>query len=253
MACDRSQTVVHAYLDGELDAVGAAEFERHLEHCRECVDALETHEALTAALKRAELYQKGSPALRQKIQASLRPQAENVVSFTPSRVPYRWLAAAAVLLLLAYAGWRILPSLRGADDQTVIAAEMVDAHLRSLQPGHLTDVLSTDQHTVKPWFNGKLDFSPPVQDFSTDGFPLVGGRLDVVHGRAVTALVYGRRKHLISVFIWPLPVNEKDKSLHSGAQQGYHWLAWASNGMELCAVSDVSPSDLDQLHNLFTK
>jgi anti-sigma factor RsiW len=133
----------------------------------------------------------------------------------------------------------------------VLAAEIVDAHLRSLQPGHLTDVVSTDQHTVKPWFDGKLDFSPPVQDFTDQGFPLQGGRVDVVHGRSVAALVYARRKHSVNVFVWP--TDEKDDTPRFGSQQGYQWIDWRKGGMEFCAVSDAAPSALEQLQRLFTE
>jgi mycothiol system anti-sigma-R factor len=267
MACEQAHTVVHAYLDGELDAVRAAEFERHLEECSECVTALETQESLIAALHNSQLREKAPAALREKVFAATHstssatpsPAASSnvhtiapAVAHQPRRsTSWSWLAAAAAILLLLLAGWRLLPALRGENYQTVVAAEIVDAHLRSLQPGHLTDVLSTDQHTVKPWFDGKLDFAPPVQDFANDGFPLQGGRLDVAHGRTIAALVYGRRKHLVSVFIWP--ATEQDQSLQSGSQQGYNWLAWTANHMQFCAVSDVSPADLDQLQNLFKK
>jgi mycothiol system anti-sigma-R factor len=249
VACELARSVIHAYLDGELDAVRAAEFERHLEQCSECVTALDTQESLSSALQRAQVYEKAPDALRKKVIADIHP-AKTVV-IRPRRLAWQWLAAAAAILLLAYAGWRVLPGLRGDNYEAVMAAQIVDAHLRSLQPGHLTDVLSTDQHTVKPWFDGKLDFSPPVQDFASVGFPLQGGRLDVVHGRTITALVYGRRKHLISIFIWPM--RDQDSALRSGSQQGYHWIAWHNAGMEFCAVSDVSQTDLDQLQRLFTQ
>jgi len=121
--------------------------------------------------------------------------------------------------------------------------------VRSLQPGHLTDVLSTDQHTVKPWFDGKLDFIPPVSDFSEQGFPLVGGRLDLIDGHDAAALVYSRRKHLINVFVWPY--GGKESSLvNSGSRQGYNWLRWQSNEMEFCLVSDASLDDLRELQRM---
>jgi mycothiol system anti-sigma-R factor len=249
MACELASTVIHAYLDGELDAVRAAEFERHLEQCPECVTVLDAQESLGSALQRAQLYEKAPAALRQKIAAEIHPAKP--VAIRPRAIAWQWLAAAAALILLAYVGWRVIPDLRGDKYETVMASQIVDAHLRSLQPGHLTDVLSTDQHTVKPWFDGKIDFSPPVQDFANVGFPLQGGRLDIVHGRVTAALVYGRRKHLVSVFIWPM--RESDAALRSGSQQGYHWLAWHAAGMEFCAVSDVSSADLDQLQRLFTQ
>src|SRR5205807_3669007 len=122
-------------------------------------------------------------------------------SVTPIRNPgpWRWLAMAATLLLAVSLGWRLLPALRGNGAESQLASAVVDAHLRSLQPGHLEDVQSTDQHTVKPWFDGKLDFAPPVHDFTNEGFPLQGGRLDVVRGYIVAVLVYARRKHPFNV------------------------------------------------------
>jgi len=248
MICDRAGAVVHGYFDNELDAAGAAEFELHLEQCPECVDALEDLESLHASIGLAQLYERAPATLRKKILASLGP-ARPVAVF-PSRTVWRWLAVAAAILLATYASWRVTSLGHSGSYDTVLAAEIVDAHLRSLQPGHLTDVVSTDQHTVKPWFDGKLDFSPPVQDFGDQGFPLQGGRIDVVHGRSVAALVYARRKHFVNVFIWP--TDEKDRAPSSGSQQGYQWLEWRKGGLEFCAVSDAAPSALEQLHSLLT-
>lgn len=252
MSCELPRTMIHGYLDGELDAVRAAEFERHLEQCPECVTALESQESLRSSLQRAELYEKAPAELRQKVLSSLRPAAGPIPFVAPRRraAVAQWLAIAAVLLLLLYSGWRLFPGLGQKNDQTALAAQIVDAHLRSLEPGHLTDVISTDQHTVKPWFDGKLDFAPPVQDFAADGFPLTGGRLDVVGGRTVAALVYGRRKHFVNVFIWPS--NNPDAPPSSGAQQGYHWITWQKNGMAYWAVSDTAAADLDELQRLLS-
>jgi anti-sigma factor RsiW len=239
MICDRAGAVVHGYFDNELDAAGAAEFELHLERCSECVFALEDLESLHSSIAVAQLYERAPATLRKTILASL--DRELPVAAFPSRAVWRWLAVAAAILLATYASWRY---------DAVLAAEIVDAHLRSLQPGHLTDVISTDQHTVKPWFDGKLDFSPPVQDFADQGFPLQGGRIDVVHGQAVAALVYVRRKHFVNVFVWP--TDEKDRAPSSGSQQGYQWLEWRKGGMQFCVVSDAAPSALQQLQSLLT-
>lgn len=249
MSCDRADAFLHGYFDNELDALGAAEFEDHLDQCSGCADALEALNSLRSSMNLANLYQKAPDSLRKQVLVGLR--SARPVSTVAARRLWRGLALAAALVLFAYTGWQLASVHRGDNEDTVLAAEVVDAHLRSLQPGHLTDVVSSDQHTVKPWFDGKLDFSPPVRDFSDQGFPLQGGRLDVVHGRAIAALVYGRRKHLVSIFIWP--TTEQDASLREGSRQGYQWIHWRKGGMEFCAVSDAAPSDLEQLQRLFTE
>jgi anti-sigma factor RsiW len=252
VSCELTQGALHGYLDGELDAARAADFERHLLSCPECVAALETQEAMRASIQRAGLYERAPAALRGKLNAQLAPSASTpIVANTGFRpVSWRWLAVAATLLLAAALAWKFFPVLSGDSSRAAYAAAIVDAHLRSLQPGHLEDVVSTDQHTVKPWFDGKIDFAPPVRDFASDGFPLQGGRLDVVRGRTVAVLVYGRRRHVVNVFIWP--TKGSDSRAQAGSQLGYHWVDWRKDGMELCAVSDVNPSDLETLRQLLT-
>jgi mycothiol system anti-sigma-R factor len=247
VSCEHASAVLHGYLDGELDAARASEFERHLESCPECLAALEAQETLRTTLQRAQLHETAPVALRRKIRASL-PAASRFNSEL-LHWPVRWLAVAAAILLLAFVGWRVFPGLNNQGEYQ--AAELVDAHLRSLQAGHLTDVTSTDQHTVKPWFDGRLDFAPPVRDFVNDGFPLQGGRLDVLRGRAVAALVYGRRKHVVNVFVWPS--SAPDTAPRSGSKLGYQWMEWRKGGMEFCAVSDTSAADVEQLQRLISQ
>lgn len=250
MNCEYPRTTLHGYLDGELDASRSAEFERHLESCRECANSLATEESMRSSLQRAGLYEHAPASLGKKIRADLRTAARS--STVSQGIPaWRWLAVAASILLVAGVSWYVWPRSRTVASEAApfTAAEMIDAHIRSLQPGHLTDVASTDQHTVKPWFTGKLDFAPPVKDYSEEGFPLVGGRLDVLAGRNVAALVYMRRKHIINVFV--MPTKEPDTPIHPpGLRQGYQWLHWRRQGMEYCAVSDVSLSDLHELAQL---
>lgn len=251
MSCDVARTTLHGYIDGELDAVRAAEFERHLENCDDCRAALETQKSLRSSLRQSGLYERAPASLRMKVWADLDAPAAVTTVPLPSHSPanWHWLALAASFLILAFVGWRVLPGLRGNSERSVIAAEIVDAHLRSLHPNHLTDIASTDQHTVRPWFDGKLDFSPPVRDFAAQGFPLLGGRVDVIHGKTVAVLVYGRRKHVINVFMWP--AGDPEAGPRSGTNLGYHWIEWRNAEIALYAVSDVAPQDLDTLVQLF--
>jgi anti-sigma factor RsiW len=250
MACERADTVVHGYFDNELDALRAAEFESHLEQCPECIAALDALESLRSTINVAQPYEKMSASFRKKILADLHVQGATTTARERVTTDWRWLAVAATFLLLIYGGWRVASLNLGNSRETLMASKIVDAHLRSLQPGHLEDVISTDQHTVKPWFDGKVDFAPPVRDFAEQGYPLQGGRLDVVDNRTVAALVYGRRKHVVNVFVWP--TSEKDAAPRSGSIQGYQWIDWRKQGMEFYAVSDASAPDLDQLQRLFS-
>jgi mycothiol system anti-sigma-R factor len=244
MACEQPKTHLHAYLDGELDAAGMATFERHLETCADCAAALEAEEGLRRSLQQAELYERAPESLRRKVRIATAPTP---ASANPGA--WRWLAVAAALIIAILWGSRSFFPIIKSPQQAAWTTTLLDAHLRSLQPGHLTDVESTDQHTVKPWFDGKLDIAPPVRDFAADGFPLVGGRLDVIEGRTVAALVYGRRKHMVNVFVWKSQdtVSYSD----SGERQGYHWVSWKKDGFTFCAVSDVSLPELQQLKTLF--
>ena len=246
MKCELVETTIHGYFDGELDAVRSAEFERHLEHCAECQAALEAIDSLRIQLQQSNLYEHASFELRAKVRKQLAQETRNDratggLSWKRSFLAPTFgalAAAASVITIMLF----VLPSHK----QSVLTAELVDAHVRSLQPGHLFDVQSTDQHTVKPWFDGKLDFIPPVSDYAAEGFPLVGGRLDVVDGHNVAALVYARRKHFINVFVWP---NREKESIaeSSGSRQGYNWIAGESGDMHIYLVSDAALSDLREL------
>ena len=251
MACEQTRTLLHGYLDGELDAMRSAEFEQHLETCTQCAAQLEAQEGLRSSLKSAQLYETAPAGLARKVARQIdatRHSAERT-AWLPAW--WRTLAlATAAVFVGAVTSFFAYQTLRpNSKPQTAIIAEAIDAHIRSLQPAHLTDVESTDQHTVKPWFDGKLDYIPPVKDQAENGFPLIGGRLDALGGRSVAALVYGRRKHLINVFVWPPTDNEVQRP-QSGSHNGYQWIYWKQDGLEFCAVSDVSEGDLRVLVEL---
>ena len=248
MSCEFARTTVHAYFDDELDAVRSADFEAHTEICAECQGELKVIDALRTRLQESDLFEEASPQLVDRIRKQIAQETNEsrMKGFTPRRpflIPaFGALAAAAACLVIAFLVFQ------SHHQSTQLTAELIDAHVRSLQPGHLIDVPSSEQHTVKPWFDGKLDFIPPVSDFSQHGFLLLGGRLDVIDGQNVAALVYSRGKHLINVFVWPY--RERPSLVNSGSRQGYNWLQWHSGDMKFCLVSDVPPADLRELQNL---
>ena len=162
---------------------------------------------------------------------------------------WRGLAATATLLFVAFILWRVVPVVRKEEDyQAEFAAEIVDAHLRSLLPGQITTVNSADPAILKAWFDSKVKFAFPVRDFAGNGFALQGGRVDIVQGRTVAALVYRSRDQVFNVFIWR--TRESDDSAHAGTRQGYQWIDWRNDRLEFCAVSDAAPSDLRRLQRL---
>lgn len=253
MSCKLTQRFVPGYLDGELDLSRTIEMETHLQVCAECTRELERLQALRAAFQRGSLAYAAPSALRERIQSSLRSSVPTEVRERSSGWPglrlLRWAGAFAVLALCVVTAWQVLPGLRGPTSDQRLAAEVLTSHVRSLEASHLMDVASTDQHTVKPWFDGKLDFSPPVEDLASDDFPLVGGRLDYLEGRQVAALVYQRRKHFINVFVWP-GAGGSNSTQTIAPQQGYNMMRWSRGGFQFWAVSDVSATDLAEFVRL---
>jgi anti-sigma factor RsiW len=251
--CELTQRYVSGYLDGELDLVRTIEMESHLKGCPTCAQELETLKALRAALQRSALVYPAPPALRERIETSLRASSRAGVQERKLKWPslniWQLAGAFALLALISITGWRLTARLRAPSGDQQIAAEVFANHVRSLEANHLMDVASTDQHTVKPWFDGKLDFSPPVEDLASDGFPLVGGRLDYLEGREAAALVYQRRKHIINVFVLPDSA-ETNSTPAIQSRQGYNIMKWSHGGFQFWAVSDVAASDLAQFVRL---
>ncbi len=236
-------TQLDAYLDGELAQLEAGEVEAHLAGCAECRRQLADRKALSNSIRLSIPTLPASEELRRKVQQKLRG-SEPRTRVRPAA--WQWLAMAASLAIVAIGGWQVGRSQSASTD---LADEVLRSHIRAMQPGHLTDVLSTDQHTVKPWFDGVLDYSPPAYDFSGKEFPLIGGRLDYIADRPVAALVYGRRKHFITLLVWPverdLPVPAQSRS-----HQGYHQLHWTTGEYSYWAVSDLGAAELGQFAEL---
>jgi anti-sigma factor RsiW len=227
--------------------------EAHLKACPDCAQELESLKALRAAMKRGSLAYAAPAALRERIQSSLRASSgadapKNKIKW-PSLNVLQLAGAFALLAMISIGGWQLTARLRSPSGDQRIAAEVFSSHVRSLEGNHLMDVVSTDQHTVKPWFDGKLDFSPPVEDLASDGFPLVGGRLDYLGRRQVAALIYQRRKHFINVFVWPNAAQPSSSQVIP-SQQGYNITRWSHGGFEFWAVSDVGAPDLEEFVRL---
>ncbi len=247
MDCNEARTWLHGYLDGELDLARTVEIEQHIAGCATCSRARDSGRALQGSLRSANLDYRCPDLLRTRIQATLRHETVRPIVHTDFR--RRYLAIAAALVLVAGGVWFTLRPMSGQSLNGQIAQDVVAGHVRSLLADHLTDVASSDRHTVKPWFAGKLDFAPVVVDLSAEGFPLVGGRLDYLEHRPVAALVYSRRKHAINLFIWPSQQAD-DGALQSATTQGYQIAHWSEAGTAYWAISDLNSSELRQFTQL---
>lgn len=248
MICREVQELLHGYADGELDPVRNLEMERHFRECAVCASDYERLRGLRAAMSSSLPYFQPPAGLERRLHARLRAEA------APANrgVQWRWLAAAAALVVITAGVWRVARMSSRPDSAEILAGEAVSSHVRSLMAGHLTDVPSSDRHTVKPWFNGKLDFSPSVGDFPGQGFTLAGGRLDYLDGRPVAALVYQRRQHVINLFVWPA-AELPDSEIRSTERQGYHVLHWTKAHMNYSAVSGLNARELRDFAELVRK
>jgi len=243
VTCEQVQELIHAYIDGELDLVNNLAIEGHLGGCEACQSEYRGHLNLVALVQGGAQYFAAPDILKKRIQRQAR---------TTSR-SRRWLAIAAAVILALSGGllWKILAARSQSTTDDLVAQEVVSSHIRSMMLNHLVDVPSSDQDTVKPWFNGKLDFAPDVKDLAAYGFPLIGGRLDYIDNRTVAALVYQRRKHSINLFIWPSP--GADKSPQPFSVNGYNIIHWTNSGSTYWAVSDVNSADLDEFAKLLSR
>jgi anti-sigma factor RsiW len=271
MNCEETTKLMDGYLDGELDPITSQTIEQHLRECPRCDQAYATHGSLIRAIGNATPYYKAPSELRERIQSSLRKelaeQSNGSGSIPVDARPliakeqaesrsilfgtsWNWLALAATVVFAAVIVWNVLPRLQRPGNDQFLATQLIASHVRSLMANHLTDVASSDQHTVKPWLDAKLDFAPAVVDLSTDGFPLIGGRLDYLDNRPVAALIYGRRKHFINLFVWPAGSNTIGAA-NAMSRQGYQLLHWVESDFNYWAVSDVNANDLQTFKNKF--
>jgi anti-sigma factor RsiW len=247
MNCADADIMLHALLDGELDAGHARDVEAHVAGCAACSEKFAGFRALRDAMAGAELKYKAPAALRARIEAALPVPAPARAAIPtarprPSRRSFFGGFAAGAVVSGALAASVVLTIFRSDQEQT-IANEVVSAHIRSLQAGHLMDVETSDRHTVKPWFEGKVDVAPPVIDLTADGFTLIGGRLDYIDGEPVASVVYRRRQHVINLFV-AQRLGTAQAAVTARAVQGYHVRHWSEQGLEYWAVSDLDPEEL---------
>lgn len=238
---------LQALVDGELDAMNAAEVEAHVAGCSACADAYASALALRTALRGEGVRTAAPDRLHARLDAAL--EAATARRIRPGlRVRERaaWSVAGAGLAIAACAvlAVGIAPTWQAAS----LERELVAGHVRSEMARHLTDVATSDQHVVKPWFDGKVDFAPPVIDLADQGFPIVGGRLDYIGERTVAALVYRRGRHVINLFVWPDRAPIGPAEAHPAG--GYTLVHWSRGGMTFWAVSDVNEADLRAFQRL---
>ena len=257
MNCEECHDYIDAYFDNELDVATTILVQQHLRDCIKCRELLESRRAVGALLGSPEIRFEVPDSLPAKIQSGLRTATTGAKEERSGRrsvipwfsVPLALAAAFTVVLGLVFLNQGgMLDRSRG----NALVEEVISSHVRSLLATHLLDVPSTDQHTVKPWFDGKLKFAPPVQDFADHGFRLIGGRLDYVYGREAAALVYQRNKHVINLFIWPSE-SGRNAAAQGFAKEGYNVLHWTRDGFEFWAVSDVNTGDLRAFADLEMK
>jgi len=235
-----------AYMDGELDLVRGLEIEEHLKECAQCSRDLRNQQALRKAMRTDPPYFAAPSNLRSNVLSSIRKA--DPVKAKPAKQSWQWLGLAASFAVLAVVAFLVVPLIRHSPEDEQLTRDVIAEHVRSLmRQDTIIQVESSNQHVVKPWFNGKIDFSPPVKDLQEKDFPLIGGRLDFMDNQRVAVLVYKRQQHIITVFIWPS--NHNGQSVTS--QNGYNVVHWSKDGMTFWAVSDLNSAELQQFSQLF--
>jgi anti-sigma factor RsiW len=251
ITCRTALSLVEPYLDGELDASQKAEIDQHLGECQSCAFIHARLDGLGSDLRTLAPRYEAPSHLRAQVLRSVRRSAGPSLGWRSFAGSWNWSnrawAMAATLLLTVSIGWNVMQLRSEKNVGGEVAREIVSSHVRSLIGDHLLDVPSTDQHNVKPWFNGKLDYSPEVKDFAASNFPLIGGRVDYLDHRPVAALVYKRRQHVINLFVWP----SSSPLAAPQAVTGFNLAAWSEAGMNYCAISDLNQAELAQFADLY--
>jgi anti-sigma factor RsiW len=245
MTCNEAEILLHALLDGELDAGNAHQVETHVERCPRCAPQLRAYRELQQAMPVAQLRFTAPASLRRRIEKTL-PAAPQRASSRRSVLKGFIMGTA---LSTAMAASLVIAVIRTDQDQRVLG-DVMSAHVRSLQGDHLTDVQTSDQHTVKPWFNGKLDIAPPVVDLTAQGFTLLGGRLDYLDGKAVASIVYRRRTHVINLFVAQEAASE-GHAAKLETMQGFNIRRWSAQGLKFFAISDLNAEELQEFVDKF--
>lgn len=256
MQCADCNPLLDAYLDGELAERERASVREHLAGCADCSRDLAALERASSLAQEHLVHYEAPDVLKARIASAIAGEraGEAAGGAPTARVTTgrRWWLLAAAGLLIALASWGLTYAvMRGSSRSQDLADAVLASHIRSLQPGHLTDVQSTNEHNVKPWFNGRVNLSPKVPTLDSAGFPLVGGRLDYLDGRVVAAVVYARRQHLINVDTWP--EQGPNESPTSNSAQGYHLIHWRSDNVEYWVVSDLESGELSQFVSLYRR
>jgi anti-sigma factor RsiW len=250
--CDEVRNLLDAYADNELDLVTGLSIERHLQTCAGCQPIYQNRLTLRTALSADALYFRAPAHVQKRLLNSLRsadsPRRFPVAGWLNLR-PWASAVAAISVVLIIGLGVLLIHAASTQNAMDTVAQEVLSSHIRSLMVAHITDVTSTDQHTVKPWFDGKLDYVPPVIDLAAQGFPLIGGRLDYLENAPVAALVYGSDKHVINLFVWPAGESAQGETL-SNTPQGYHLIHWVQGQLTYWVVSDLEAGKLETFTQL---
>jgi len=244
--CKETKGFLNAYVDGELDSAGSLAVETHIRACASCLSDVENLHALASAIENGSLRFKAPARLTRNVQGAIRaanPEARSSIFY------WRWASVLASAVLIIALTWTVTTRWAKSSQETLLISDIVSSHVRSTMANHITDVSSSDSHTVKPWFSGRLDYSPPTKDLTEQGFRLIGGRLDYLDGRPVAALVYQRSQHFINLFVWPsnsLAIREQEQL----ARQGYNLIHWTRSGMTYWLISELNLTELNECARL---